>query len=71
MPVRREWEVWTIETPDSGRYPNGSKVLINAPLRLRTDAHQIPRRIEVSSVGDVRLTTATGSSHVRINGPLL
>ena len=63
------WERWTIETTDGARYPYGSKVLINAPLRLRSEAHA-NKRLEVSSSGDVRLTTATSSSHVRINGPL-
>jgi hypothetical protein len=70
MPNVGPWERWIVETPDATRYPNLSKLLVNAPLRLRSEAFPT-KRLEVSSSGDVRLTTATSTSHVRINGPLL
>lgn len=61
-------EHWVVETVDGAAYPQGTPVLINAPLRLRSELTD--RQIEVSDAGDVRLTRATGTSHLRINGPL-
>lgn len=59
---------WVVETIDGAAYPQGTPVLVNAPLRLLSE--QTGRRLEVSAAGDVRLTSATGTSHLRINGPL-
>ena len=71
VPNASDWERWAVETLDAGRYPNNSKLLINAPLRLRALAHGGTKRLEISSNGDVRLTSTTSNSHLRINGPLL
>jgi hypothetical protein len=60
-------ERWVVETIDGEAYPIDSPVLANAPLRLFSE--QTGRRLAVNDSGDVRLTSATGSSHLRINGP--
>ena len=64
---RGEAEAWIVETPtDLAR--NGDMVPINWPIRLKN--RRMEKRI-VHSRGDVFINAATGSSHLRINGPLV
>jgi hypothetical protein len=63
---RADWERWRVETLDNGRYPNGSKVQVNAPLRLKNIAFD--RWLGVTTSGDVLLTNATSTTELRING---
>ncbi|HMI94739.1 MAG TPA: M12 family metallopeptidase, partial [Polyangiales bacterium] len=63
---RADWERWRVETIDNARYPNGSKVQVNAPLRLKNIAFN--RWLGVTTSGDVLLTNATSTTELRING---
>ena len=66
MAQRGDWERWLVETIDNNRYPTGSKVQVNAPVRLRNVRWN--RWLGVTSSGDVGTTNATSSSELRFNG---
>src|SRR5205085_2371779 len=63
------WERWIVESPDTALAPDGSRVPINWPLRLRSETFG-KRLVESTSNGDIFINAATGASHLRINGPL-
>jgi hypothetical protein len=63
-----EWERWLVVTPDSARYPSGSRVLVNAPVLLKSFHGTY---LNASGSGDIRLWSDANTSHVRINGPLV
>jgi hypothetical protein len=66
-PWQREWERWVVTTIDNTKFPNGSPVHVNAPLRLVSQAHGY--RLSMGDPG-VGTTTANQTSELRINGPL-
>ena len=63
---RGDWERWKVEPLDSGRFPDGTRVQINAPMRLRNLAHG--KWLGSTTGHDVRITTATSTTELRING---
>lgn len=70
QPHFASWERWRVETIDNNRYPTGSRVYVNAPMRLRNVRWD--RWLGSSSSGrDVFMTTATQASELRIQGPMV
>jgi hypothetical protein len=69
MPDLLDWEHWIIESPSPSRYPNGSRVQANAPVRLKNKQWQ--KWLAVTNTGDVvLLSTPSSTAQLRFNGGL-
>jgi hypothetical protein len=63
------WERWIVESTHAN-FRAGDRVLVNGPLRLRSEAWT-GRRLYMTSSDGLKLTGATSTSEWRINGPFV